>query len=173
LKVESLSKVSPISQFLHAGIIAGCRQLAALVALTLILMLVTPHDHITKAEILPVSAVPLFTWAALLVAVGFALTTSRSISVTASRIQRASRFPWTGSAQYILMALVAQFGLAAILFAVLALQAPPNAIIVASRYFGFSGAASILWTATMSVGVASFGASARSAAQAIELHNEQ
>jgi hypothetical protein len=169
-----------MSQFLHAGIIAGRRQLAALVALTLVLLLVTPQDHITqnssalnRAEILPLSAVPLFTWAALLVALGLALTSSRSIGVTASRIQRASRFLRTGSAQYILMALVAQFGLAAILFAVFALQPPPNAIIVASHYFGFSGAVSIIWTATMSVGVASFGASAHSAVQAIEHHNEQ
>ena len=120
-----------MSQFLHAGIIAGRRQLAALVALTLVLLLVTPQDYITqnssapnKAEIVPMPAAPLFTWAALLVALGFALTSSRSIGVTASRIQRASRFQkTTGSAQYILMALVAQFGLAAILFAVaLALQ---------------------------------------------------
>jgi hypothetical protein len=133
-----------MSQFLHAGIIAGRRQLAALVALTLVLLLVTLQDYITqnssapnKAEILPVPAAPLFTWAALLVALGFALTSSRSIGVTASRVQRASRFLGTGSAQYTLMALVAQFGLAAILFAVFALQAPPNAIIVASRNFGF------------------------------------
>ncbi|MGB8432585.1 MAG: hypothetical protein WCE72_22430 [Pseudolabrys sp.] len=169
-----------MSQFLHAGIIAGGRQLAALVALTLVLLLVTPQDQFTqyssapnRAEIFPVSAVPLFTWAALLVALGFALTSSRSICVTASRIQRASRFQRTGSAQYILMALVAQFGLAAILFAVFALQAPPNAIIVASHYFGFSGVVSIIWTATMSVGVASFGASAHSARKAIEHHDEQ
>ena len=166
-----------MSQFLHAGIIAGRRQLAALVALTLVLLLVTPQDQFTQnssapnnAEIFPV---PLFTWAALLVALGFALTSSRSICVTASRIQRASRFQRTGSAQYILMALVAQFGLAAILFAVFARQAPPNAIIVASHYFGFSGVVSIIWTATMSVGVASFGASAHSARKAIEHHDEQ
>ena len=55
-----------MSQFLHAGIIAGRRQLAALVALTLVLLLVTPQDYITqnssapnKAEILPVPAAPL------------------------------------------------------------------------------------------------------------------
>jgi hypothetical protein len=73
-----------------------------------------------------------------------------------------------GSRQYILMTLVAQFGLAAILFAVFALQAPPNAIISVSQYFGFPGAASIIWTAVMSVGVASFGATAHAAVKAIE-----
>src|SRR5262245_34454422 len=119
-----------MSQFLHAGIIAGGRQLAALVALISILLVITPQDYIAqnssaanKAEILPL--MPLFTWAALLVAIGLALASSRSIDVTASRIQRGSRSVRLGSAQYILMTLVAQFGLAAILFAVFALQAPP------------------------------------------------
>jgi hypothetical protein len=88
-----------MSQLLHAGIIAGRRQLAALAALTLILLVITPLEHIdqysltgNKKEILPLSAMPVFTWAALLVALGLALTSSRSIDVTASRIHRASRF---------------------------------------------------------------------------------
>jgi hypothetical protein len=57
-----------MSQLLHAGIIAGRRQLAALVALTLILLVITPQDHIAqnssaanKAEILSLSAMRLFT----------------------------------------------------------------------------------------------------------------
>jgi len=64
-----------MSQLLHAGIIAGRRQLAALLALTLILLVIRPQDHIAqnssasnKAEIL--SAMQLFTWAALLSATG-------------------------------------------------------------------------------------------------------
>jgi hypothetical protein len=167
-----------MSQLLHAGIIAGRRQLAALVALTLILLVITPQDHIAqnssaadKAEILSLSAMRLFTWAALLVALGLALTSNRSIDITASRIQRGSRIVRLGSPQHILMSLVAQFGLAAILFAIFALQAPPNAIVSISDYFGFSSAASIIWTAVMSVGVASFGASAHAAVKAIEHHN--
>jgi hypothetical protein len=138
-----------MSQLLHAGIIAGRRQLVALAVLTLILLVITPQRHITqnssaanKAEILPLSAIRLFTWAALLVALGLALTSSRSIEMTASRVQRGSRFLRLGSPQYILMTLVAQFGLAAILFAVFALQAPPNVIISVSHYFGFPGAVS-------------------------------
>ena len=66
------------------------------------------------------------------------------------------------------MTLVAQFGLAAILFAIFALQAPPNAIISVCHYFGFPEAASIIWTAVMSVGVASFGATAHAAVKASE-----
>jgi hypothetical protein len=140
-----------MSQLLYAGIIAGRRQLVALIALTFILLVITPPDHIAqnssatnKAEILPLSVMRLFTWAALLVALGLALTNSRSIDVTASRIQRGSRFLRLGSPQHILMALVAQFGLAAILLAVFALQAPPRAIVSLSHYFGCASAVLIV-----------------------------
>jgi ABC-type Na+ efflux pump permease subunit len=158
-----------MSQLLHAGIIAGRRQLAALVALTLILLVITPQDHIAqnssasnKTEVL--SATQLLPWAALLVALGLALTSNRSIDITASRIQRRSRM--LRSPQHILMSLVAQFGLAAILFAIFVLQAPPNVIISVGYYFGFPAeAVSIVWTAVMSIGVASFGASAHAACQ--------
>jgi hypothetical protein len=167
-------------QLLHAGIIAGRRQLAVLVALTLILLVITPQDHIAqnssatnKAEILPLSAMPLFTWAALLVALGLALTSNRSIDITARRIQRGSRILRLSSPQHILMSLVIQFGLAAILLAIFALQAPPNAVIWVGHYFGIPGAVSIVWTALMSVGVASFGASAHAAVKAIEHDNAE
>jgi hypothetical protein len=105
------------------------------------------------------------------VALGLALTSNRSIDITASRIQRGSRIVRLGSPQHILMSLIAQFGLAAILFAIFALQTPPNAIISVGKYFGFPGTVSILWTAVMSVGVASFGASAHAAVKAIEHDN--
>lgn len=164
-----------MSQLLHAGIVAGRRQLVALVVLTSILLVITPKEHIaqnlsvtSKPEILPLSAMRLFTWAAVLVALGLALTSSRSIDITTSRIQRGSRFLRLGPSQHILMTLVVQFGLAAIPLAILALQAPPNAIISVGHHFGFPGAVSIIWTAVVSVGVASFGATAHAGVRAIE-----
>ena len=66
------------------------------------------------------------------------------------------------------MALTAQFGLAAILLAILALREPPNTITVVVEYFGVGWAASIIWAGVMSVGVACFGASAHAALKAIE-----
>jgi hypothetical protein len=164
-----------MSHLLHAGIIAGRRQLIALLVLTFTLLVITPKDHIaqnssatSKLEILSLSAMRLFTLAAVLVALGLALTSSRSIDITTSRIQRGSSFMRLGPPQHILMILVAQFGLAAILLAVLAVQAPPNAVISVGHFFGFPGAVSIIWTAVMSVGVASFGATAHAAFKAIE-----
>jgi hypothetical protein len=66
-----------MSQLLHAGIVAGRRQLVALVVLTSILLVITPKEHIaqnlsvtSKPEILPLSAMRLFTWAAVLAGFG-------------------------------------------------------------------------------------------------------
>jgi hypothetical protein len=45
-----------------------------------------------------------------------------------------------------LKALVAQFGLAAVLLAILGFRAPPYPIIVIVQYFGCGSAASVIWT---------------------------
>jgi hypothetical protein len=66
-----------------------------------------------------------------------------------------------------LKALVAQFGLAAVLLAILGFRAPPYPIIVIVQYFGCGSAASVIWT----VGVACFGASAHAVLRTIEIDN--
>jgi hypothetical protein len=152
-----------MSQFLHAGIIAARRQLVALVALTLILLLIT---QITE-NFWP-STTPLLPWGCLLVAFGFALTSGRSVELTARRIRRGSHLVQVVGPRHVLMALTAQFGLAAILLAILALREPPHPIIVVAEYFGVGSAASIIWAGATSVGVACFGASAHAALKAIE-----
>lgn len=70
-----------------------------------------------------------------------------------------------------LKALVAQFGLAAVLLAILGFRAPPYPIIVIVQYFGCGSGASVIWTALMSVGVACFGASAHAVLRTIEIDN--
>jgi len=70
------------------------------------------------------------------------------------------------------MSLTAQFGLAAILLAILGLREPPNTITVVAEYFGVGSAVSIIWARVMSVGVACFGASAHAALKAIEKNSE-
>lgn len=152
-----------MSQLLHAGIVAARRQLAALVVFTLVLSLTA---QITENS-WP-STTPLLPWGCLLVAFGFALTSGRSIEVTARRIRRGSDLFQVVGPKHVLMALTAQFGLAAILLAILALREPPNTITVVVEYFGVGAAASIIWAGVMSVGVACFGASAHAALTAIE-----
>ena len=152
-----------MSQLLHAGIVAARRQLAALVVFTLVLSLAAQITENSWA-----STTPLLPWGCLLVAFGFALTSSRSIEVTARRIRRGSDLLQVVGTKHVLMALTAQFGLAAILLAILALREPPNTITVVVEYFGVGAAASIIWAGVMSVGVACFGASAHAALTAIE-----
>jgi len=150
-------------QLLHAGIVAARRQLAALVIFTLVLLLTA---QITGNS-LP-STTPLLPWGCLLVAFGFALTSSRSIEITARRIRRGSDLLQVVGTKHVLMALTAQFGLGAILLAILALREPPNTITVVVEYFGVGSAASIIWAGAMSVGVACFGASAHAALKAVQ-----
>ncbi|MGB7771985.1 MAG: hypothetical protein WBL43_09080 [Pseudolabrys sp.] len=66
-----------------------------------------------------------------------------------------------------LKALVAQFGLAAVLLAILGFRAALYPIIVIVQYFGCGSAASVIWT----VGVACFGASAHAVLRTIEIDN--
>ena len=152
-----------MSRLLHAGIVAARRQLAALVVFTLGLSLTA---QITENSWL--STTPLLPWGCLLVAFGFALTSGRSIEVTARRIRRGSDLFQVVGPKHVLMALTIQFGLAAILLAILALREPPHIITIVVEYFGVGSAASIIWAGVMSVGVACFGASAHAALTAIE-----
>ena len=153
-----------MSQLLHAGIVAARRQLAALVVFTLILLLTAQITEKSWPSI-----TPLLPWGCLLVALGFALNSGRSIEVTARRIRRGSDLFQVVGPKHMLMALTAQFGLAAILLAILALREPPDTIAVVAEYFGVGSAASIIWAGVMSVGVACFGASAHAALTAIEV----
>ena len=107
-----------MSQLLHAGIIAASRQLAALIVISLILFLSAPVN-----ETFWPSATPFLTWGYLLTAAGFALTSGQSIDITASRIFRGSYLMQLVDPKHGLKALVAQFGLAAVLLAILGFRA--------------------------------------------------
>jgi len=66
------------------------------------------------------------------------------------------------------MTLVLQLGLSAFIFTVFALRTPPEPLMKAASYFGCVSAASIIWAAAMSIGVASFGASTHAVLKALE-----
>ena len=150
-------------QFLHAGITAACRQVIAVLFFALFLLAIAPI-----AEGFWLVAGPPITWGHLLVAGGLALTAGKSIDQTADQIRRVSSM-LKASRNAVAMALVSQFGLAAILLAVLALRTPPHAMIVTAEYLGYDSAASIMWAAVLSIGVACLGATAHAAVKAIEI----
>ena len=151
-------------QLLHAGIVAARRQLAALMLFILVLMVAAPIT-----EVFWISATPILTLACLLVSVGLALTTGQAIDLTASRIRSRTRRMRLAASRNVLLALAVQFGLAAALLTILGLRTPPDAITVAAQYFGYASAAPIMWAATMSAGVAFFGARAHATLKASKL----
>jgi hypothetical protein len=115
-----------------------------------------------------ITASPFLTWAYLLIATGLALTRSQAVDLTAERIRRATYLMHLARPEYALMTLVLQLGLSAFMFAVLALRTPPEPLIQAASHFECVSAASVIWAAAMSIGVASFGASTNAVLKALE-----
>ena len=67
-----------------------------------------------------------------------------------------------------LMTLVVQLVICAIIFAMFALELAPEMLIKGATHYGYAPAASIIWGATLSLGVACFGASAHAALKALK-----
>lgn len=159
-------------RFLEAGFVAAARQFAAIIAMTLIMMLLASQEFIFlgtwRAGGDPggfCRVVSRFLgWAFLLTATGFALTRDRSVTATAARIRYAARLinPKHGA-----MALAVQLVISAILLASFTLRAPPGLLIEILQYFGIACAGSAAWTGIISIGVACLGASAHAAIRAL------
>ena len=159
-------------QFLEAGLVAAVRQCAAVIAVTLIILLLALQKVIMPGGWGPESdpfgfcsfVSRLLVWAYLLTAIGLALTRDHSVTVTAGRIRYASRLinPKHG-ASTLAVALV----LSAILLALFALHTPPGLLIETIQLFGIGCAASAVWAGMMSIGVACLGASAHAAVRAL------
>ena len=165
-------------QLLQAGLIAARRQLGAVLIGTLFVSLLAPHGSIVQdvstihgsTETCWFSVSPFLIWAYLLVATGLAVTRCQSVDLTAERIRRAAYLMGLARPECALMTLVLQLGLSAFMFAMFALRTPPEPLIQAASYFGCVSAASIIWAAAMSIGVACFGASTHAVLRALESH---
>src|SRR5262245_11912533 len=137
---------------LRAGILASCQQLVVVLVLTLALFLTEPNDGDLS---LSSARLSFFTWSYVLVAAGLALTSTRSVNLTADRMYRAS-VNRQSTSKSALMIVAAQFSLAAILCAILALRHPPQAVAAIAELCGTGPAAPIVWAAFMSIAVAGF-----------------
>lgn len=160
-------------QLLRAGLIAGVRQIGAVVTMTFLMFLLATPNTASKisapgahSESFWISVSPFLAWAYIIVAVGLALTVGKSIGATAERIRHASHLMRPMTPERILVSLIVQCVLSATLFAILAVRTPPEPLITAARYFGWACAASIGWPAALSVAVACFGAIAHGALNA-------
>ncbi|PSH61696.1 hypothetical protein CU102_26650 [Phyllobacterium brassicacearum] len=167
-------RTGSIIRLFQAGLVAACAQLMAVALATLLVFLAARSGLIAptlaeicpNAEASPSSVSPMLTWVYLLTAIGIALTSGRFVDFTAAHIRRASRLMRPVEPDHATKALLVQLWLTAIGFAILVLRPPPHLWIEAGRYFGGACAASIAWSAVMSIGLACFGANAHAARKA-------
>src|SRR5215212_5130942 len=151
-------------RFLRAGLVAGTRQLVAVIVITSIALLVVsekvsfevPSEFPSEPKSFPAGFIVL-AWAYLLTALGFACTQDRTLILTAERVRQATRLRSGGRGPKVL---ASQLIIAAILFATLALRPPPQFLIDMCQHAGYLAAAAAVWAGTLTTGVAFFGASA-------------
>ena len=166
-----------MSKLLQAGLVAAGRQLVAVVIITLLAsrlasvdLLVRGASTISRGTQNIGILASLLLWMYLLVATGLALTKSQSVELTAAWIGHACSRMRLAKPEDALMMLVLQLGISAIAFAIFALRTPPEMLIDAATYLGFGSPVSIIWAATMSVGIAFFGASTHAALKALKVY---
>jgi|SRR5689334_10577314 hypothetical protein len=153
--------------FLRAGIVAAIYQIFAVVIVTILAaLLISPSDPVRLA-----SEPRLFLflrWAYLIVAVGCALTVGKHTKIAAERFSHASNTGYLSSSRSLLAALITQSVICVVALAILALRTPPGLIVDGVKLFGGALLARVGWPATLSIGVAVFGANALAAYKAIE-----
>ncbi len=99
-------------------------------------------------------------------AAGVALTKHRYVTLTSTRIRHASRLMLTSEPDRTARTLAICLIFASVGCASLALQPPPAILVSMNWHLGSHAAAPILWSALLSVCVASFGANAHAAVDA-------
>jgi hypothetical protein len=121
----------------------------------------------SDTEAFRIAVSQLLKWAYLLIAVGLALTTDRTVDLTAERIRRAFSVIRRIAPEHALKALAFQLSLATMMLAAFTLSTPPELLAALGRNLGFACIASIGWAGTMSIGVAFFGASTHAVLKAL------
>lgn len=152
----------------QAGVIAACLQCVAIGLLTPLVILYAQHriDHQGLLDPAALPVIPILRSIDLLLAAGLALTRHRIVDLTAAHIRAASRRMNRFEPDHAVNGLLVCLLFAAGGFAALTLGPPPSLLAGFGWHFGAFDAAPIAWSATMSVGAASFGANAQAAAQA-------
>lgn len=151
----------------QAGVIAACIQCIAIVVLTPPVILYVQYriegPTLPNTDLTVFPVISLLPSIYLLIATGLALTRHRFVDLTATRIRGASRLMHPSEPDVAANALFIYLWIAAIVFAALTLSSPPSWLTEFGWHFGSFDAAPIIWSAFMSIGVASFGANAQAA----------
>jgi hypothetical protein len=163
-------KVVPMLRLFQAGAIAAGIQCVMIAVLSPLVILYGQYQiedlKVPNTDMMTLDAMSWLQLAYLVIAVGLASTKHRFVDVTAMRIRGASRRLHPSGANHTVDTLLVCLLMAAIGFAALTLRSPPAFLTGFGWHFGASDAAPIIWSAIMSVGVASFGANAHATAQA-------
>jgi hypothetical protein len=110
----------------------------------------------------------ILTGAYLILSLGVVLTENRLLDATAMRIRQLSHRKDCPRPYLVMGLLLLMFCLGAAGFATLALQVPPKALVDLGHYFGWGDRPPIIWSGTMSIGVAWFGGNAHAALRALQ-----
>ena len=145
--------------FFRAGAVAARRQFFAFVAVTIFMSFIDflnifgQQSSALSLVTFRIPASPFLGWAYLIMAMGLALTSDRSIEMTSDRIRRGSHFMRSLPPEAASRVVAFQCGLAAIMCAVL-LLAPPSPLVELNSYIGCAGISLIIWAGMTSIGVA-------------------
>jgi hypothetical protein len=124
-------------------------------------------DSSTSSRDPTLSVVSLLPLIYVVLAAGVALTKHRYVTLTSTRIRHASRLMSSSEPDHAASALAICFFFTSIGCATFALQPPPTILVDMNWHLGPHAAAPMLWSALMSVCVASFGANAHAAFDAM------
>lgn len=124
------------------------------------------HDSSASGRDPAVSLVSLLPLIYVVLAAGVALTKHRYVRSTTMRIRHASHLKSPSEPDRLAGTLAICLFFASLGCASLALQPPPAILVAMNWYFGPHAAAPLLWSALMSICVASFGANAYAATDA-------
>jgi hypothetical protein len=159
----------------QAGLVAASAQLIAVGLTTFVALEFLQHNDAdifqpgvcSGTDCQSIVVLRYLKWGYLLTACGVVFTGHRIIDATASRIRHGSRAMWPTEPDRATERLLSLLIIPAIGFAVCALSSPPTLLIALGRHFACACAASFIWSGTMSIAAASFGANARAANRAL------
>ena len=168
-----------MGRLLFAAGLAAQHQIGVEVLITIMSLLthqimLNPSDSGTNIDIAAFwdSHADFLKWAYLLGAIGLALTGGEHINSTAKELKRAANSMRLGHPKNVLGSLIVQLSVTLTLLAVIFLRGPPELLVRAASLFGSASAVPVLWAATISIGVASCGATVHAAVSALGLSRE-
>jgi hypothetical protein len=152
-------------------LIAGCIQAALVLVVTPLAIFFAQYldDYSSTSGRDPAqSLISLMPLIYVAIAAGVALTKHRYLTMTTTRIRHASRLMSSSEPNRSAGTIAVCFLFASIGCASFALQPPPAILVAVNWHIGPYAAAPILWSALISVAVASFGANSHAAADAFD-----